>query len=331
MVVKPKYDPLHNDFRYISYLQKQSTEHDFIIIKDDGTIIGLTKQITEYFGWLPRDFEHNQIYIQNLIPSLYDIFASIYLMKAFGEKPDFDQILNTIKLKINLSGFFRCRCYNNKLPLSPYPSLSMFMAGDMKVKTRKEIEKKFVAQKEKILKVVNNLNNKYDIEFLLDHMSVGNHNKHVFIMKIKTYLSLDKEVYMPIRSYYCKKVCRLMLFYIKFKRLLKKVRARKQKKKFFKEMTIKNRKTRLKSTGNLKLDSLLDIPSVNNKAGEQVSLAELLATGVVKANLLAGDGARRTNMKNQYQKQAMMNKKNLDSESFSDEEEHLRKEKLKQL
>ena len=59
LLVKPMYDPLKNDFRYISYLQKQNTENDFIIIRDDGTIIGLTKQITEYFGWLPRDFEHN--------------------------------------------------------------------------------------------------------------------------------------------------------------------------------------------------------------------------------------------------------------------------------
>jgi hypothetical protein len=253
-------------------------------------------------------------------------------MQALGEKPDFTKILKTIKLKKNLSGFYRCRCYNNKLPLSPYPSLRHFKSGDMKRKARSEIEQIFVKQKEKILKVVNNLNNKYDIEFLLDHTSVGEHNKHVFIMKIKTYLSLDKDVYQPIRSYYCKKVCRLMLFYTKFKRLLKKVRAKKEKKRLFREMTLKSRKksTILKSIGNARLETLIDMPNVINRDGVHISLAEILATGVVKANLNHNvRGTKTSNMKKEYQKQMLLNKRNQSSESFSDEEEHLRKEKLK--
>lgn len=57
LLIKPMYDPINNDFHYISYLQKSNTDYDFIIINDDGTIIALTQKITEYFGWLPIDFD----------------------------------------------------------------------------------------------------------------------------------------------------------------------------------------------------------------------------------------------------------------------------------
>lgn len=126
---------------------------------------------------------------------------------------------------------------------------------------------------------------KFDLEFLFEKMKVGNYNTQVFIMKIKGYTSLDKENFMPIRSYYCKKVCRLVLFIIKLKRLLKKVRERKSKTHLKNKRTKRRKKRKTTNTGFPRLDSLIEMDNVTNKQGEPINFAEILATGVIKANI----------------------------------------------
>lgn len=76
------------------------------------------------------------------MPSLYDFFASIYLMRHLGEKVDADKIFGTIKMKKNVSGHYRCRFYNNIISQSPYPLLKKYQKGlETKIQFKEQIEK----------------------------------------------------------------------------------------------------------------------------------------------------------------------------------------------
>ena len=289
LLVKPMFDPIKNDYHYISYLQSRVTSFDYIMVSDLGRMIGLTKGFTEYLGWLPRDFEKNDIYIQNIIPELFDMFSSIHLMTAQkSDRIDYRELVNNLKLKVENSGFFRCKLYNNKLPLSPFPNQSELNSSIIGKMTDEEIDQLYYKKKKDVYRVCNNMNTKHDLEFLIDPYKIGSKNT-VYILKIRNYISMNEQGHKPIRSYFCKKYCRLIIFYMKFVRLLKKVRARKRAElaKNMKKAIIAKKAVSFekKRRGSYRHDSAKNIEHINF----------MLATGVVQA-------VHNPNQKNKHQK-----------------------------
>ena len=337
LLVKPLFDNANNDFCYISYLQSADRNMDYILLNTEGAIIGVTQNITEYFGWIPRDFDRNAIYIQNIIPAVYETFATIFLYRAVGNKVNYEKIVEKIDLKKNMNGFFRAECFNNKLPIDPYPDKRKFSRKKILDKSKMEqLKETFERSKETILNTCHNLINKYEIEFKLRAMQVGNHNKCVFVMKISNYMSLGTDLLKPIKSYYCRKICRFAMMIIRFRRLLKTARKvieeRRAQELIDKMRVAKGDQANMFGAGYYPLLANEYVEVLPD--GDKIPLIELVTVGVVSANLRAeqeneGEGdAWKLAWKQRQEKKIKMDRRMRNKTSDEDDR---RKEMLKLL
>lgn len=51
MLVKPTFHTLNADLRYITLLQSISSQFDFVMVEENGRIVGLTERMGHFFGW----------------------------------------------------------------------------------------------------------------------------------------------------------------------------------------------------------------------------------------------------------------------------------------
>lgn len=229
MLMKPSFRIDECELRYITLLQSTSSQYDFIMVSELGKIIMTTKRISNYFAWHPRDFEHNKIFIQCLIPMLFDFFSSVYLISKSRRGYDFDQLLKEAEFQKNLNSYYYSRLYNQKLSFDPYPKIKTLDYNSLKEEIE-EYEVLFADKKKQVYRNCNNMTNKFGIEFKIEKFPIGR-LEAVFVLKVKNVSSLNSRNLKPIRSFFAKKVCRILLAYVRFKKLLRLA----QKKRYYEE------------------------------------------------------------------------------------------------
>lgn len=221
MVVKPIYDLRNNELNLIAYIKERSNSKDYFLIDETGKITGTTEGISTYFKWSPGFFQTNEVFIQNLLPSIYDFFATLHALKMMGRQMSEENFEKALLLTRNQNGLFKCRFYNNTKNFPPYPDLSFIQKADLLQMNKTDLEDIYLNQKLRLMAILNNSTNKYDIEFELELLQIRSLKKLVVILRVDKYFSLDQEYFMPIRSDFTRKVCRIMLVYIKLKRNLR--------------------------------------------------------------------------------------------------------------
>jgi hypothetical protein len=98
MVVKPVYDLRENDLSLIALIRERQVQSDYFLIEESGKINGVTSSISKYFKWEPGFFLNKEVFIQNLVPSLYDFFASLHALKTMGRSMDQENFLKALQL-----------------------------------------------------------------------------------------------------------------------------------------------------------------------------------------------------------------------------------------
>ena len=83
LITKPMFELKENLFKFIGYMQPLKDEYELIVTDETGLIDGMSRKLGLKLKIYPKDYEKEQIYIQNLCPSL----AEYYFERANREAP----------------------------------------------------------------------------------------------------------------------------------------------------------------------------------------------------------------------------------------------------
>lgn len=83
LIAKPMFEIDKNLFKFIGYMQPMKDEYELIVTDETGIIDGMSRKLGFHLKILPKDFEKEKIYIQNLCPSL----GEYYFERAKNNRP----------------------------------------------------------------------------------------------------------------------------------------------------------------------------------------------------------------------------------------------------